>query len=415
MSTEDITKPKLDKRSYKVIELPNKLRVFLIHDPEADKSACALDVGVGCALDPKPLYGTAHFLEHMLFQGSKKYPKESEYMDHIKNNGGMCNAYTSLDNTNYHFNCSNEAFEESLDRISQFFISPNFSIESADKEVKAVDSEYNMSLQTDAWHYFNLVQHLSEPDSNLNRFNCGNVKTLQTDGMRDSLLKFHKTWYSANIMNLAVVSRHPIDKLEQWTTEKFSAIENFNVDIPNLNEVECYPKSRLGQLVKYVPVKDVNELKMSWILPSFEKDIDSKPLDYFSHLFGHEGENSLLSYLKEKGLALELSAGGDHELGGSFSTFEIGITLSDKGLENYYDVVEAVFHYAHVLKSKGPQEWVYEEIRDLGNMNFEFQNKGDALRECVGTAKRMKLYGSDQWKNYLREKYVVSKFDKEKI
>jgi insulysin len=108
-------------------------------------------------LDPKPLYGTAHFLEHMLFQGSKKYPLESEYMDHIKNNGGMCNAYTSLDNTNYHFNCSNEAFEESLDRISHFFISPNFSIDSADKEVNAVDSEYNMSLQTDAWHFFNLT------------------------------------------------------------------------------------------------------------------------------------------------------------------------------------------------------------------------------------------------------------------
>jgi len=48
-------------------------------------------------------------------------------------------------------------------------------------------------------------------------------------------------------------------------------------------------------------------------------------------------------------------------------------------------------------------------------MNFEFQNKGGALSECTGTAKRMKLYGHDTWKNYLREKYVVSKFDEVKI
>ena len=58
---------------------------------------------------------------------------------------------------------------------------------------------------------------------------------------------------------------------------------------------------------------------------------------------------------------------------------------------------------------------MFDEVRDLGNMNFEFQSKGDGLREVTGTAKRMKLYGPDTWKNYLREKFVVSKFDQEKL
>jgi insulysin len=61
-----------------------------------------------------------------------------------------------------------------------------------------------------------------------------------------------------------------------------------------------------------------------------------------SHLFGHEGENSLLSYLISEGLALELSAGGDHELH-SFSTFAIEVMLTKKGVENYEKVVEAIF------------------------------------------------------------------------
>ena len=56
------------------------MRCLLIQDDEADKSACSLNVSVGCALDPKPLFGTAHFLEHMLFMGTKKYPKENEYL-----------------------------------------------------------------------------------------------------------------------------------------------------------------------------------------------------------------------------------------------------------------------------------------------------------------------------------------------
>jgi len=58
----------------------------------------------------------------------------------------MNNAFTSLTDTNYHFDCSNDAFEEGLDRIAQFFISPTFSESAADREVKAVDSEFNQSL-----------------------------------------------------------------------------------------------------------------------------------------------------------------------------------------------------------------------------------------------------------------------------
>jgi insulysin len=61
-----------------------------------------------------------------------------------------------------------------------------------------------------------------------------------------------------------------------------------------------------------------------------------------SHLFGHEGENSLLSYLISLGYALELSSSYDHELW-SYSTFSVEITLTKKGLENYDKVIEAVF------------------------------------------------------------------------
>ena len=106
----EIKKSKLDKREYKYLTLPNKLRVILISNPMADKGSASLDVKVGVSLDPKPLYGTAHFLEHMLFMGTKKYPKENEYSAFMQNNGGMKNAFTSLTNTNYFFDVSNDAF-----------------------------------------------------------------------------------------------------------------------------------------------------------------------------------------------------------------------------------------------------------------------------------------------------------------
>jgi insulysin len=78
----------------------------------------------------------------MLFMGTKKYPLENEYSTFMQNNGGMKNAFTSLTNTNFFFDVSNNAFKEGLDRFAQFFISPSFSMSGAEREVKAVDSEF---------------------------------------------------------------------------------------------------------------------------------------------------------------------------------------------------------------------------------------------------------------------------------
>jgi len=145
--------------------------------------------------------------------------------------------------------------------------------------------------------------------------------------MRDSLLAFHKRWYSSNIMALTVSGKHSLDDLEKWVTEKFSPVENKDVVVPNLGEPEVWPAERCGKLVKMVPVQDKDLITFCWVLPYTELEVTSSPLRYFAHLFGHEGENSLLSYLISEGLALGLSAGEDHELG-AYSSFTVEVSLT---------------------------------------------------------------------------------------
>jgi insulysin len=229
---------------------------MLISDMEADMAAAAIDVHVGAALDPRPLHGVAHFLEHMLFQGTDKYPGENEYSEYIKNNGGYDNAFTSQTDTNYHFECSNEAFEGALDRLAQFFICPSFSTSAAEREVNAVDSEYNMALQHDGWHIQNLTQSISNPEGHYNKFHCGNKKTLANPKIRDQLLEFHKMWYSANIMNLCIAGKYSLETMEGWVTEKFGPVKNFDVVVPDLGVPAIFPPEYTSRLVKVVPVKD---------------------------------------------------------------------------------------------------------------------------------------------------------------
>ena len=102
--------------------------------------------------------------------------------------------------------------------------------------MNAVDSEYNMSLQNDFWRKYNLIQNVAHEQSQLNRFMCGNLESLKQDGIRESLLAFHRTWYSSNIMNLVLISKHSLEQLEQWAVSLFSSVENKNVVVPDMSK-----------------------------------------------------------------------------------------------------------------------------------------------------------------------------------
>lgn len=175
---------------------------------------------------------------------------------------------------------------------------------------------------------------------------CGNLESLKQDGIRENLLNFHKTWYSSNIMTLVMTGKHSIEQMEAWVVEKFSGVVNKDVKLPDYSK-PCLPfnADNMGQIARFKPIKDQDILEIYFVLPYLQKEFHTKPLSYFSHLFGHEGENSLLSWLKKEDYAMELSAGDDAEMG-LFSDFSITITLTKKGLANYEKVVEAVFKYA---------------------------------------------------------------------
>jgi len=86
-----------------------------VSDPSAEKSAAALSVGVGLLHDPMSQQGMAHYLEHMLFLGTERYPDTKGYSDFMTKNGGAHNAYTWLDITNYMFKINLQNF--SIQRV----------------------------------------------------------------------------------------------------------------------------------------------------------------------------------------------------------------------------------------------------------------------------------------------------------
>ena len=98
-----------DDYQYRLLTLPNEMEVLLISDPATIKGAASLDINVGSGDNPEGRGGLAHFLEHMLFLGTDKYPDAAEYEEFITEHGGSRNAYTSFEHTNYFFDI-NQAY-----------------------------------------------------------------------------------------------------------------------------------------------------------------------------------------------------------------------------------------------------------------------------------------------------------------
>ena len=99
VSQNGVLKSATDQKEYDFLDLRNGLQVLLISDPNAEKAAAAMSVGVGHFQDPEDVPGLAHFCEHMLFLGTEKYPDENDYSAYLNTNGGSSNAFTSAEET----------------------------------------------------------------------------------------------------------------------------------------------------------------------------------------------------------------------------------------------------------------------------------------------------------------------------
>lgn len=134
---------------------------------------------------------------------------------------------------------------------------------------RKVNSEHEKNLPSDLWRIKQVSRHLAKPDHAYSKFGSGNKTTLseipksKNIDVREELLKFHKKWYSANIMCLAVIGKESLDELEGMVLEKFSEIENKNVAVPDWPR-HPYDEDRYGQKVKIVPIKDIRSLTISF-------------------------------------------------------------------------------------------------------------------------------------------------------
>ncbi|NLD39445.1 MAG: hypothetical protein GX654_21535 [Desulfatiglans sp.] len=403
LAAQTLTKHPEDKSVSRNLVLENGLKVLLVSDPAFNKSAVSLEVQAGSLMDPEERQGLAHFLEHMLFLGNKKYPEVDEFSTYLDSHGGYTNAFTGEDRSNYHFEIQHDAFDGALDRFSQFFISPLFSSEYTEREINAVHSEHQKNLEQDDWREHQLFKAFYRKEHPANHFATGNIDTLK--GVKqDEFIRFYETYYSANRMSLVLLSNKDLDELEKLAREYFLPVKNNNLE--KIKYGPDYLEHVKGlRLIKRIPVKDIRELTLTFSTPSFIEYYRTKPEMLVGFCMGHEGKGSLLSFLKSQGLATGLSAGGGNTTT-DYGKFVINIKLTQKGVEHYQDVIKYCFSYIALLREKGIPDYLFEEIKHIAELDYTYKYKGEGADRATHLAGNMNHYSPDlaETVDYIYEK-----------
>lgn len=378
-----LKKHPLDQSEYRRFVLDNGLKVLLVSDPRFNKSAAAVHVRVGHLSNPKNRMGLAHFLEHMLFMGTEKYPEVDDYLNYINENGGSRNAYTTEDHTAYYFEINHSAFEGALDRLAQFFISPLFTAEYTEREMNAVHSEHQKNLESDSRRKWQVQRSFYREDHPANTFATGSLETLQEIN-REELLDFYQNQYSANRMSLTLLGNTSLDDLEESARLYFAPIADKELP-PATYDPVYLREQQTFRLISIEPIKELHSLELEFPLPlSLRAHYQSKPASVLSSLIGHEGKGSLLALLKQQGLATGLSSGG-YDITNAYGAFSITVDLTPKGLKNYREVVRLSLSYIALLEKEPYPSYYFGELKSIAQLDEVYSNRG----EGTGYASRL--------------------------
>lgn len=202
-----------DKKEYAYATL-NGLGILMISttkllENEKDLvSGAALAVQTGSFNDPDDIQGLSHYLEHMIFMGSEKYPGENEYDAFISSHGGSCNAFTEYEYTVYSFDIPQQYFFNALDIFANCFISPLLSSDSSDRELKAIESEFQLALTSDDSRLEDILCDFADPSHMIHKFSWGNMESLKNIpnskgiDINSSLREYYENIIFLQIVNL---------------------------------------------------------------------------------------------------------------------------------------------------------------------------------------------------------------------
>lgn len=362
---------------HKISTLKNGLTLITVDMPHLDSVTTLVAVGAGSRYETRKINGISHFLEHMFFKGSRKYPTAEIISTLIDGLGALNNAATSKEVTYYWIKSASKHIELSSDILSSMLKESLMSKEEIEKEKGVIAEELRMLRDIPSRLIWDLYERLQFGDQPLGWDLGGDEETINSF-IRDDFVKYMESLYSPKNMVIVYAGKLPKD------IERLA--EKYFFDLPQKPQSKFIPYKNFKQTKARVDIfyKKTDQANLILGVEGFDRYNDKRyACDVLSVILGEGMSSRLFIQVRERrGLAYRINASSNlYSDTGSFTVYA-GLKL-----EKVYEGLEVIL--AELMRTVGEKvtETELKKAKEMLRGRIALQSEStNFLAEYFGTS-----------------------------
>lgn len=315
---------------YKTHVLKNGLTIIGEEIPYIKSISLGVWVNAGSRIEEEKVSGVSHFIEHMLFKGTKNRTSK-QIASEIDNLGGQINAFTSKECTCYYVKLLDSHIDIGIDVLSDMILNPLFDKEDIDKERLVILEELKMYEDSPEDLAYDLLTENIYAGDGLGMNIIGTKKSLYDINQKEILDYFGK-YYIPNNSVIAISGNFKFEEMVKKIEDKFSLWEGKEVNV-QVNKAEfknCF-------ITKNKDTEQVN-LAMSLEAIPVENTKEVYALAIINTVFGGSVSSRLFQKIREEE-SLVYSIYSSQSLYRKCGELGIFASMSNENLEDVYNLV----------------------------------------------------------------------------
>lgn len=315
---------------YKCQTLKNGLTIVGEEIPYLKSVSLGIWINTGSRLETPKESGVSHFIEHMLFKGTKNRSAKDIARD-IDNIGGQINAFTNKECTCYYVHLLDEHINIGIDVLSDMILNSTFNNKDIDKERAVILEELKMYEDSlDDLSYDLLVENIY-PNDGLGMNILGNRETIKSLKKKDILNHYNK-YYVPNNAIISICGNFNFEEVVKEIEKKFSSWEEkeVNIEVEEAEFHSCFITRN----------KDSEQVNIAINLKAIpeENEKESYALAVVNNIFGGSTSSRLFQNIREdKGLVYSIYS--SQTLYRKCGELGIFASTSEEYLKEVYDLI----------------------------------------------------------------------------
>jgi predicted Zn-dependent peptidase len=284
----------------KKLTLKNGLRVLFAPSEGTETVTVLVFVRVGSRYESKKINGASHFIEHLLFKGTKRRPTAQHISRALDAVGAEFNAYTDKFMTGYYVKVARKSLGLSLDILSDMLFSSKFDAKEINRERNVVIEEINMYRDNPMRHVEDLLEESMFAGSTLGWNIAGTPKTM-TEMSRDEILDYYHSYYQPSNMALVIAGNIDVNA-QSGIVSRFGKQRSHQ---PPAAFTAFSSRQHVQEIPVGLQTKSTEQIQIAIGFPSFGIDDDrNTALSLLSIILGGNMSSRLFVQVRERrGLA----------------------------------------------------------------------------------------------------------------